>query len=452
VFVVVVKALGNYYTPSVPTPQTPTTIGLDVIVNGVRETAATSTKTYVDGKAQLAVDVNEDVVSKKMDAVLAENTDNKTDNIIEVPIISANSDKVDVGLNGQIVKKMEDNNFKLNVHINNISYILPASEVNISDIAQSLNSESNLKDIEINVRVESITSSMNAGIAQNAKTGSYELVIPAVNFEITATSKTTGKSVSINHFAQYVAREFEIPAGIDPNKITTGVVVDLDGKVRHEPTKITMVNGKYYAKINSLTNSPYTVVWHPLEFKDIKENWAEKAINDMGSRMVIEGVGDGNYEPDRDITRAEFAAIIVKALGIKSGLGENKFSDVTSTAWYCDYVKTASEYKIIEGYGKGKFGPMDNISREQAMTMISNAMKTTGLKINLNDSEISKLFASFDMQGSAAKWAAKHIAVCIKSGVVSKNDGKMNAIKGNVTHAEVAVIVRNLLQKSELIN
>ncbi len=85
------------------------------------------------------------------------------------------------------------------------------------------------------------------------------------------------------------------------------------------PTTIVVINGKYYAKINSLTKIIYSVIYNPVSFKDVANHWAKAAINDMGSRMVETGVGSGTYEPDRNITRAEFVAIIVRALGFQKG-------------------------------------------------------------------------------------------------------------------------------------
>lgn len=425
---------------------------IEVVVNGKTNPIATATRGEQDGKSKTTIDVNENTLNQMIEDALKQKAGTKAENIVEVLIKNIASDIVDVSLSGQAAKKMEDSSFKLNVHINNISYILPANEINISDIAKKLGTEANLKDIEISVKLESISSSLSASVTKNQKIGKYELVVPAVNFEITAASKATGKSVTIHDFSQYVVREFEIPSGFDPSKITTGVAVNPDGTVRHMPTVITEINKKYYARINSLSNSPYSVVSHPTEFADIKNHWAEKEINDMGSRMVIVGDSKGNFAPNSDITRAEFTAIIVTALGLKPGLGNNKFSDVDSTAWYGDYVKTATEYKIIAGYGNGKFGPMEKISREQAMAMIFKATEITGLKVDLTGGDITKLFADFNIKGTAAGWSKTSIAACIKSGLVSQKDGKMNEIKGNISRAEVAVIVRNLLQKSGLIN
>ena len=123
------------------------------------------------------------------------------------------------------------------------------------------------------------------------------------------------------------------------------------------PTIMIAIDGKYYAKINSLTNSTYSVIWSPKAFKDVENHWAKEDVNNMGSRLIINGVGDGNFEPDRDITRGEFATIVVKALGMmKPGTGKKAFTDVAKTDLHYDAVSIAYEYGIITGYGDGSFG------------------------------------------------------------------------------------------------
>ena len=242
-------------------------------------------------------------------------------------------------------------------------------------------------------------------------------------------------------------------AGIGGGIFGTGanITIDADGTVRHVPTKIIISGGKYYAKINSLTNSTYSVIWNPITFKDAENHWAQDAINDMGSRMVISGVGNDLFEPDRDITRAEFAAIVVRSLGLKPGTGNNAFTDVKSTEWYCKYIETAYEYGIISGYGNGKFGTTDKITREQAMTMIARAMKITGLKVKFKADETQKLLAAFGDSAQSSAWAKGSMAACVKSGIVSGKGGKTLAPKDEITRAEVAVIIQRLLQQSGLI-
>ncbi|MDD4729282.1 MAG: S-layer homology domain-containing protein [Dysgonamonadaceae bacterium] len=111
----------------------------------------------------------------------------------------------------------------------------------------------------------------------------------------------------------------------------------------------------------------------------------------------------------------------------------------------------AYEYGIIFGYGNDKFGPMDKIAREQAMTMIARAMKITGQQVESETGEADKLLAAFDNSNKAAGWARESIASCINAEIVSGRSGKLIEPKEKTTQAEVAVIVRRLLQKSGLI-
>lgn len=265
------------------------------------------------------------------------------------------------------------------------------------------------------------------------------------------TRQSNSQTVAVSVFNVYVERTIAIPEGVDPTKITTGIVVDADGTTRHVPTKVTVVNGKYYAVINSLTNSTYAVIWHPIEFADVTKHWAKDAINDMGSRMVVNGVGSDAYEPDRDITRAEFAAIVVRALGLAPGTGDSSFGDVAASDWYSGYIKTASAYGIVNGYNATTFGPNDKITREQAMAMIARAMKITGLDATLTDSEMVTLLASYTDSADASDYAKSSIAACLKTGVVNGRNSSTVAPKANITRAEVAVIVQRLLQNSNLI-
>ena len=150
------------------------------------------------------------------------------------------------------------------------------------------------------------------------------------------------------------------------------------------------------------------------------------------------------------MTRAEFAAIIVKALGLAPGEGTKAYFDVKTTAWYDGYVRTAAEYGIITGYTDGNFGPVDSITREQAMTMISRAMEITELDVGTLNTNI--VLAAYSDYSLISEYAQVGIAECVKTGVVTGRTATTIAPKDFITRAEVAVIVERLLKKSELIN
>jgi len=422
--------------------KTGSTSQTQIIVDGNIKIDATTITTNKGDKTETTVKLDDKILEEKISA--------GKNNSTVVILVNTNADVVVGQLSGQLVKTMETKEVVLEIKTGNVIYTLPASEINIDAVSEQIGQQVKLKDIIVNVKIAEPPTDTVKIVEDTASKNNYQVVVKPVDFEITCTSGD--KTVNVSGFNGYVERTIAIPDGIDPSKITTGIILNKDGTFSHVPTTIIVINGKYYAKINSLTNSTYSVIWSPKTFKDVENHWAKDAVNDMGSRLVIGGVGDDRFEPARDITRAEFSAIVVRALGImRPGTGKSTFKDVTKDAWYYDAVSIAYEYGIISGYGNGKFGPSDRITREQAMTMIAKAMNITKLQVELANGEVEKILATFTDGGKAAGYAKTGIVACVKTGIISGKGSKMVAPKDNITRAEVAVIVRSLLKKSNLI-
>ena len=416
--------------------------GASVIVNGKTETAGTvQTSTAPDGRTTTTVTVD----SEKLESILATKERGAT---VIIPV-SGESDTASGVLTGEMVKGMESRDATLVIKTDSATYTLPAAEINITAISQQLGTNVALKDITVSVSIAAPSSQMSKAVEDAAKNGGFIPMIQPADY--TVTCSYGGRTVSVSSFNAYVERTVAIPDGVDPSKITTGIVVNPDGTIHHVPTKVTVIGGKYYAVINSLTNSTYSVVWNPVEFSDMKNHWAKASVNDMGSRMVVNGIGNGNYEPNRNMTRVEFAAVMVRALGLEPEKGASVFGDVAATEWYCGYVKTATAYGIIKGYSDASFEPYDTITREQAMTMIARAMKITGLQTELKDSEISSLLTNYKDGSAASNYAKSSIAACLKTEIVAGRTDNTIAPKNHITRAEAAAIVQRLLQRSDLI-
>ena len=103
-----------------------------------------------------------------------------------------------------------------------------------------------------------------------------------------------------------------------------------------------------------------------------------EAVEVMSALGLLKGYEDGTFGPDKTITRAEFAAVIVRALGMEdaaAGAAVNTiFTDVTAAHWGAGYVQVANQQGIIAGYGDGTFGPDDEVTYEQAVKMIVCAL------------------------------------------------------------------------------
>ncbi|HEX7056714.1 MAG TPA: S-layer homology domain-containing protein, partial [Bacilli bacterium] len=358
------------------------------------------------------------------------------------------SDVVKSELSGQMIESMEEKQAVLEIKTNSAIYKLPANQLQLADLAAQFG-DTALHDLKVQIEIAKPPAKSVKVVEDAAKSGNYTIVVPPLDFNITCTNGE--KTVAISTFTAFVERAIAIPDGVDPDKITTGVVVEPDGTTRPVPTRIELIDGKYYAVMSSLTNSTYALVWHPAAFKDVVGHWAEKPILDMGSRMIVNGLGNGLFAPDRQITRAEFAAMIVRALGLKPIDSASPFADVSASAWYADDIATAHAYGIVSGYSAEQFGPNDSLTREQAMVMIAKAMRMTGLANRFSTGHASDIVAKFGDAAHVAEYAKADVALCVESGIVSGKAGALLAPKDAITRAEVAVIFQKLLQKSKLI-
>ncbi|QUL55719.1 S-layer homology domain-containing protein [Paenibacillus tritici] len=431
--------------PSSGTPAgNPATTVTDVIVlvNGKQENAGKATTTTSGNVRITNVVVDPARLQAKLDA-------EGDGAVVTIPVM-LDSNIIIGELNGQMIKNMEELSATLVLQTSKGTYTLPASQINIGALAARLGNGVKLEDITLKITIGETSASMNQVVTAAAGRNGFTLVAPALDFTVTATSGTA--TVEVSQFNAYVERTVALPQGIDPNRITTGIVVDPVGTVRHVPTRLIQKDGRYYAEINSLTNSSYAIVWHPLTFQDVDKHWAKNAVNDMGSRLVINGVNDSMFNPNADITRAEFAAIIVRGLGLKYGGETAKFADVPADSWYATAVETASWYGLITGFEDGTFRPDARITREQAMNIIAKAMKLTGLAEQSGTVDTAGVLAAFTDAGRVGAWAKDSLALAASAGLITGRGGSKLDAKANVTRAEVAVLIQRLLQKSELID
>ena len=112
----------------------------------------------------------------------------------------------------------------------------------------------------------------------------------------------------------------------------------------------------------------------PSVFDDVPEGaWYAEPVNVMAKLGIVKGVGDDKFEPDREITRAEFTAMAMRFAEGETG-GKNIFSDVDEDDWFYDVVVDSIKYGWIEGYPDGTFRPQNLITREEVTTIVNRML------------------------------------------------------------------------------
>lgn len=424
-----------------PTPTSPAaTQGLQVIVDGVvRDQIATGTTTRENNRVSLTANIDRARLMEQLDQTTSGTN-------IVIPVTTA-VDGVSVVLTGDVVKAMESKQAVLEIRTPNGNYKLPAGQIAIDRISVALGQQVSLADIVVHVDVMKSDASSAARAANAAAQGGYTLVAEPVSFMVSASHN--GRTVNVERFNQYVEREIPLKEGIDPSRVTTATVVEADGSIRHVPTVVIERDGKYAAVVKSLTNSDYSLVWNPKTFADVAGHWSQQAVNDMASRMIVKGMDETQYVPNANVTRAEFAAVLVRALGLSENGGSSAFTDVNPGDWYAGVIAKAAEYELVKGDTAATFGPSRTVTRQEALVMIGRAMDLAGLDATVQDTET--VLSAFADQSSVATWARTSAAAAVESGIVQGSSAGLRPTD-SLTRAETAALVQRFLIQAGLIN
>ena len=174
-----------------------------------------------------------------------------------------------------------------------------------------------------------------------------------------------------------------------------------------------------------------------------------EAVEALSERGVINGRGNELFVPEDGMTRAEFCAIIVRALGLKAA-SSDIFDDVARESWYYGYVGTAFAKGIVNGVGNDCFAPDGGITREAAAVMTARAAQLCGLDTSLTKSEQRDILSQFGDYTRSSEWAREGLAFCYKSGVLDDADTLIRP-SDEVKRIEVAKMVYNMLKRAELL-
>lgn len=215
-----------------------------------------------------------------------------------------------------------------------------------------------------------------------------------------------------------------------------------DGKNTIVPTSY------YYEPTDSvLYKTPqagtYDAMFSFVGFDDITgSHWASGFIWFLSARIIVNGMGNGLYDPEGSITRAQFIKILTcMTPGIDlSSAPSAGFLDVSPDDWYAKYIDWGYGNNIVFGYGNGCFGPNDPITREQMCCMIARYCNYLGYELGeINGSK------TFPDQGSISSWAVSDVDALQKSGLIEGDGNNMFNPRALSTRAQAAAIACRLL-------
>lgn len=279
-----------------------------------------------------------------------------------------------------------------------------------------------------------------------AGTPGAQVIGTPVSYEASWTTATgsTYLNVPTNVF---IKRTFTVPGKIESK--TAGVLFEKDGLVTPVASVFTpQADGTTLVTVSRPGFSVYAAVSKPAAaFTDIANSKSAVAIQTLADKLIIQGTSATTFAPQSNLTRAEFTALLTRALGLRTDASVT-FSDVKSTDWYAKDVAAASKAGLILGIGNGKFAPTQKVTRQELAVILDRAVKLTGteLKAIANPS-----FTTYSDNAKVAPYAKDSLQALTKAGIFASETGIAFNPTAPATRETAAAALYELLSKSGLI-
>lgn len=184
------------------------------------------------------------------------------------------------------------------------------------------------------------------------------------------------------------------------------------------------------------------------EFTDLsKDHWAYKHVMELKGKGIVVGYPDNSFHPDENVTRAEFAAIIVNALKLqdKGDFFPVAYKDLAEYYWGYNVIQTATHYGLVTGTPDGYFLPNDPVKRVEVMMVVIN---TLAIK-ELTAEQAKEYLSVYPDASECPSWALLRAGKAQQLEMIAtrpESEGRLEPLRP-ATRAEVAIFVYNMLER-----
>ncbi|CAI6086917.1 S-layer homology domain-containing protein [Cohnella sp. JJ-181] len=394
--------------------------------------------TFADGKALVAVDLGAARAAIRASA-------DKTFVVRADGDAPATEVTLPADLLGELAAKGEGAAFR--IAAGPVEYALPADLFKLGELRSLLGAGADAP-VELKIAIVLAPAAQSAAIGEAADRAGGRLLGSPVAFAIRAVSG--GKSVTLDDFGgTYVERTLLLQGDASLASSVAGVVYADDGSIRHVPTLVFPAgDGKLKITLMRSGNSVYAaIVFAPAAFADVPErHWASGAIGYMSSQQILKGQGGGKFAPDAGVTRAEMAAMLVRALGLLPAAYDGRFADVKADAWYAGELQAAVDAGIVKGASPAAYEPQRAVTRQELTAMVAGAMRFAGQDAALTAEQADRALSAFADRAEIAPYAADAAAFAVSEGIVTGMDADTFAPKLGATRAQASAMTLRMLQ------
>jgi hypothetical protein len=273
-----------------------------------------------------------------------------------------------------------------------------------------------------------------------------------VDFRVEIINFKTGKNIGkADQFNQALTRVIPMPRSmmVMPTQWGAFRYNETTKKFEFVSAKKVQIDGVWYVMISSRSNSVYVVAENTMSFTDMLEHWGKSFVQLASAKGLVDGVGNGKYDPNRIVTRAEFTAMLVRSLGRGTSTGSTlSYDDVKSGAWYFDEITKAKELGLLNFVQGNSFKPDQPLTREEMASMLAKV-------ISLEKLPITKEFVSLDGYKDIVSADAAYledIRLTVNLQIMNGTGANSFSPKGETTRAQAAVVFIRMLQTLGMID
>ncbi|KTD85918.1 hypothetical protein UQ64_17640 [Paenibacillus etheri] len=257
----------------------------------------------------------------------------------------------------------------------------------------------------------------------------------------------TKKAVYDIHSFGYVERTLVLDQVIHNfNEVTVVKYDPVTGEMRFVPSQFTVKDGQTIATIKDHSNGSYVIVQGKKVFDDLKGHWAQADIEALASKLIVNGITDRTFNPEGEVTRAQFASLLVRGLGLLINDTDQVFDDVAAKKWYAADVNTAAQYGLVEGVGNNKFDPDAFITREQMIVMIMKAAQLVQGDTGSGSNQLSTSLVVYSDQTQLSSFAREAVQWGVDMGIMSGTSATKLAPRETASRAQAAVMLKRALE------
>ncbi|MFS0726705.1 glycosyl hydrolase family 28-related protein [Paenibacillus sp. 1P07SE] len=306
-----------------------------------------------------------------------------------------------------------------------------------------------LSDLEVRLHMSRAPELLLSNARSKAADVGYELLVDPV--ELSLYIHHGELQHRLDMASAYVAKQIVLPR--EQDRLTTVVRVMDDGSVHHVPTRLQRADGPGLASGSDRRMSGvYAAVHNPVKFDDLSRHWSGAIAGQMSARLLLQGAGASLFLPDREVTRAEYAAIVVRGMGLMDNQTyAAEFQDISADHWAHREIAIAHAYDLIRGTGDGLFQGVRPITRQEGIVIIERALRLVresqpgGGMLDTDSGAIHR----FTDAAEVSAWAGDAIGRMIASGLVQGNGNHIQPHR-TMTRAEAVVLLHRVLQHAGL--